>query len=66
MSTAGFELRINETSATTDWIHYPWVPAGNIINEWENLRFIGPQEEKPEKKKSKWLLKQMGRRGHQR
>ena len=73
MSTAAGELRTNNsTAATSDHIIYPyWAPAGNQEDLWElktAKEFIiwgapDPPPEKP-KRKSKWLLKQMSRRGH--
>ncbi len=60
------EQGFNSTAATSDFIVYPWVPAGNVqdLGPLDFTTLYPAPEEKP-KRKSRWLLKQMKRRGHQ-
>lgn len=67
MSAAAGEQGLNDsTAATSEHITYPWRPTD--ANQLHGVIWGPPEyppEEKP-KRKSKWLLKQMGRRGHPR
>ena len=73
MSAAAGEQGFNSTAATSDFIIYPWqsdltrLPAdANQLHGGHGIIWGLPEyppEEKP-KRKSKWLLKQMKRRGH--
>ena len=68
MSAAAGEQGFNSTAATSDFISFPWMPsADDNIQDLGELDIIwgapDPPPEKP-KRKSKWLLKQMARRGH--
>ncbi|MEE8355106.1 MAG: hypothetical protein V3S09_04690 [Candidatus Bathyarchaeia archaeon] len=69
MSAAAGEQGYNDTAATSELIIYPWSPTdanNQILNDFDVI--WGPPEYPPEekpKRKSKWLLKQMARRGHQ-
>ena len=80
MSAAAGEQGLNDTAATSDPFRagagFPWRPTGfpwrppdaNQIRDGFDVIWGPPEyppEEKP-KRKSKWLLKQMARRGHQR
>ncbi len=63
MSTATGEIGFNATAATSDYTHLSFVPAANDEQE-PRFEIESPPEPRPEKKrKSKWLLKQMARRG---
>lgn len=65
MSAAAGEQGFNSTAATSDHIIYPWRPSDSPVIPhilWCPPEY--PPEEKP-KRKGKWLLKQMKRRGHQ-
>lgn len=57
----------DSTAATSDPIIYPWRPTDDTqIHGWKGIVWAPPEYppvEKP-KRKSKWLLKQMARRGH--
>ena len=70
MSAAAGEpfWQVDTTAATSDFITYPWHPAdANQLHGTQGIIWCPPEyppEEKP-KRKSKWLLKQMSRRGHQ-
>lgn len=66
MSAAADEQGFNSTAATSDYISFPWMPADNIQDLGELGVIWGPPDPPPEKpkRKSKWLLKQMKRRGH--
>ena len=72
MSAAAGEQAFNSTVATSDFIIYPWqsdlarLPAdANQLHGGHGIIWGAPDPppEKP-KRKSKWLLKQMARRGH--
>ena len=67
ISAAAGEQMINDTAATHEYVSFPWMPSAddNIkdLGELDWITELPPREEKP-KRKSKWLLKQMGRRGH--
>ncbi|KKN41114.1 hypothetical protein LCGC14_0726750 [marine sediment metagenome] len=67
-AVAAGEPGLNSTAATSDFIIYPWHPADtNQLHGTQGIIWCPPEyppEEKP-KRKSKWLLKQMKRRGHQ-
>lgn len=70
MSAAAGELGFNNSTAATQIpVIYPWRPSdANQIRDGFDIIWGLPEyppEEKP-KRKSKWLLKQMARRGHQR
>ena len=64
-SAAAGELGFNNsTAATSEIIVYPWRPTDSP--EFPHGIIWGPPDPPPEKpkRKSKWLLKQMARRGH--
>lgn len=67
MSAAAGEPGFNSTAATSDYILYPWRPTNadliGIGGHGITWGAPDPPPEKP-KRKSKWLLKQMARRGH--
>lgn len=68
MSAATGEQSQNSTSATQVPVIYPWRPTNaDLIGIGGHGIIWGPPEYSPEeepKRKSKWLLKQMARRGH--
>jgi hypothetical protein len=68
-AAAAGEQRLNDTAATFDPVIYPWRPSdANQLHGGHGIIWGLPEyppEEKP-KRKSKWLLKQMARRGHKR
>ena len=73
-AAAAGEQRLNDTAASDPVLFragagFPWRPTdANQIRDGFDVIWGPPEyppEEKP-KRKSKWLLKQMARRGHQR
>jgi hypothetical protein len=66
MSAAAGEQGYNDTAATSDPIIYPWRPTDDTQIHGGHGIIWGAPDPPPEKpkRKSKWLLKQMARRGH--